>query len=77
MAQWLRVYLVMQGSRVQSLVWELRFTHAIEQLDPHTTTTEPAFSETHVLQLESPWAMKKDPNNSTKTQCSQINKAVF
>ena len=77
MAQWLRVYLAMQGSRVQSLVGELRFTHAVEQLGLHTTTTEPACSETHVLQLERPCAMMKDPNDSTKTQCSQINKGVL
>ena len=32
----------MQGTRVQSLVRELRFPHATEQLSPRATTTEPA-----------------------------------
>ena len=40
MAQWLRIHLPMQGTRVQSLVWEN--PHAAEQLSPCTTTTEPA-----------------------------------
>ena len=39
-AQWLRVCLPMQGTRVWALVWE--DPHAAEQLGPWATTTEPA-----------------------------------
>ena len=31
-AQWLRIYLLMQGTRVQALVWKI--PHATEQLGP-------------------------------------------
>ena len=37
-AQWLRIHLPMQGTRVQSL----KIPHAAEQLSPCVTTTEPA-----------------------------------
>ena len=40
-AQWLRIHLPMEGTRVQSLVRE-EIPHAAEQLSPCATTTEPA-----------------------------------
>ena len=49
-AQWLRIRLPMQGKQVRALVWE--DPHAVEQLSPHTTTTEPA--------LQSPQATTTD-----------------
>ena len=39
-AQWLRIRLPMQGTRVQALVQKI--PHAMEQLGPCATTTEPA-----------------------------------
>ena len=39
-AQWLRVYLPMKGTRVQT--WSGKIPHAVEQLSPCATTTEPA-----------------------------------
>ena len=38
-AQWLRIHLPMQGTRVLALVWKI--PHAVEQLSPCATTTEP------------------------------------
>ena len=38
-AQWLRIYLPMQGHRFKP--WSGKIPHATEQLSPCTTTTEP------------------------------------
>ena len=38
-AQWLRILLPMQGTQVRALSWTI--PHAVEQLSPCTTTTEP------------------------------------
>ena len=38
--QWLRICLPMQVMQVQVLVRELRFSHALRQLSPCTTTIE-------------------------------------
>ena len=40
MVQWLRLYLAMQGTQAQSLVRELRPSHASEQLSLSTMTRE-------------------------------------
>ena len=66
--QWLRIHLPMQGTQVQSLVWEDpwfgRIPHVTGQLSPWMTTTEsftptallwnekPVKQEAHVLQIE-------------------------
>ena len=52
--QWLKILLPMQGTQVQSLVWEDR--HAAEQLSSCATTTEPVChnTEARVTQLLKP-----------------------
>ena len=65
--QGLRICLVMQGTRVQSLVRETESPHALEQPSLHVPKllSPPATRET----------MKwKIPRDATKTQCKQINK---
>ena len=88
--QWLRIRLQMQGTRVRSLVGELRshmpwsnYWACVPQLESlHAATTEPTCSGAHTLQLErsphtttkSPHATTNIPSAATKTQHSQINK---
>ena len=48
-AQWLRIRLPVQGTRVRPLVRE---DHATEQLSPCATTTEPAFSSPQATTAE-------------------------
>ena len=50
--QWLRICLPIQGTWVQSLVWEN--PTCTEQLSPCTTTTEARMPRAHALQQEKP-----------------------
>ena len=74
MVQWLKIHLPMQRTWVQSLGWEI--LHAVEQLSPYATTTEPARlepilrnkrghgnkkSNSHSLQLEKTWVQQQRP----------------
>ena len=47
MVQWLRTHLPMQGTQVQSLVWE-------ESTCPSITVTEAQVPKAHALQQEKP-----------------------
>ena len=66
MAQWLRIRLPMQGTRVQALVWE--DPTCVEQLSPCATTTEPALqsprattTEAHMPRARAPQQEKPPP----------------
>ena len=51
--RYLRIHLAMQGTQVQSLVKELKFPHAAEQLNLRVTTTEaPTFWSLRVATRE-------------------------
>ena len=77
--QWLRIRLPMWGTRVRSLLRELRshmpwgkWACVLHLLSPHTTTTEPTRSGAHEPQLErSPRNATKRPHATTKTRHSQ------
>ena len=64
MVQWLRIFLAIQGTWVQSLVGE-KISHAMEQLGPHIVIPEPSCSgagaEAHVPWLESPRTATEAP----------------
>ena len=51
-AQWLRIYLPMQGTWVWFLLQKI--PHAIGQLGPCTATTSPCMPRAHALQQEKP-----------------------
>ena len=63
--QWLRIRLAVKGSLVRSLVRELRFPHAVEQLSHHATIS------VHVLQRKIP---RDTMNGEPMSQHRQINK---
>ena len=57
MVQWLRIRLPMQGTRVQSLVWEdptCLGASAPQLLRPHAATTEARAPRARALQQEKP-----------------------
>ena len=63
MAQWLRIHLPMQGTRVRALVQEDPIPHAAEQLSPCATTTEPAChtTEAHAPRAYAPQQETRAP----------------
>ena len=68
MVQWLRILLGMQGMWVPSLVRELRCRMLWSNQACTLQRPKPVHSGAVVLQLESPWAIGKDPAGATKTQ---------
>ena len=68
MVQWLRICLEMQGMWVPSLVRELRCCMLWSNQACSLQLPKPVHSGAVVLQLESPWAIRKDPADATKTQ---------
>ena len=67
MVHWLRICLATHRAQVRSLVRELRFPHASEQLNPGVTTRK------CVLQRD-PHDATKTPTAATKTAQNQIKK---
>ena len=82
-AQWFRICLPMQGTRVRALVWE--DPHAVERLGPCATVTEPArlepvlrnkrgHSNERPVHRNEEWpphaATRESPRTETKTQHS-------
>ena len=62
--QWLRIRLPIQGTRVRSLVRQLRSHMPQGNLSLHTASTEPVCSGAHAPQLESPYAATPEPVSS-------------
>ena len=69
-AQWLRIHLPMQGTRVPSLVRE--DPHAAEQLSPWATTTEARAPRACALQQEKPlqWEAHTLQRRVAPTRCN-------
>ena len=65
MAQWLRIRLPMQGTRVRALVWKI--PHAAEQLSPCATTTEPMPQLLKPTRLELVLCNKRSHHNEKPT----------
>ena len=67
--QWLGICSAMQGTQIQSLVWEHKIPHAAEKFSPYPATAEPL----PVVLAESLYASMKDPA-CCKEDPTQLNK---